>query len=523
MNGARDGDSAYVRPAIRSDPRSRGPRSITRRSLLIVSSGAAVGLACRRGATPAVQPPPVAPAPPARPAPAPPLRLETLARFIEPLPIPPVLKPMGTRPDPRDPHRQLPFHRVLMTEAAVTIHRDLPLTRVWTYGAAFPGPTIEARRGQPLQIEWINALPAHRFLQPDAAAEVRAVVHVHGALVPPQSEGVPDHALAPGQSSTVVYPNQQDAATLWYHDGALGAAALNQDAGLTGLFLVRDPAEASLGLPDGPREIPLVLADCALGQDGQLREQAADGRAHLVNGKLFPFLAVEARRYRLRIVNASTRQEHRLSFAPPVAAHQIGGDQGLLAAPVPVTAVRLVPGERADLVVDFGRAAGMRLALTSGLVELLQFRVSPGAAAREAPWPRRLRDIPPAPPPAATRTVTLAEAGPGWSDPITERPRLGTTEAWNLVNATARPLPFHLHGFRFRVVGRAPSLTADTTSPPEPGEGGWKDTVRVDPGTVTRISISFAGFAGRSLWDCQVPDPGGHALVRPFEVVRTPT
>src|SRR5258708_4022425 len=110
-----------------------------------------------------------------------------------------------------------------MREALIKVHRYLPPTRLWTYGENFPGPTIEARSGHPFFMEWENELPDRHFL-PIAPSlhgaeadkpQVRNVVHVHGAKVPPESDGYPDAWYTPGHSATSFYPNQQDAAMLF--------------------------------------------------------------------------------------------------------------------------------------------------------------------------------------------------------------------------------------------------------------------------------------------------------------------
>ena len=134
-----------------------------------------------------------------------PLHPDALARFVDPLPIPATIKPDGERPDPDAGARggqavqDLPYYRVAMREGTVAVHRDLPPTRVWGYGGTFPGPTFETRSGKGLLVEWANELPERHFLPIDhglcgAGAdqpEVRTVVHVHGARVPPESDGLP--------------------------------------------------------------------------------------------------------------------------------------------------------------------------------------------------------------------------------------------------------------------------------------------------------------------------------------------
>ena len=125
----------------------------------------------------------------------------------------------------------------------------------------------------------MNQLPARHFLPIDHTLcgagkdrpDVRAVTHVHGAKAPPESDGYPEDWTTPGRSSLFHYPNQQEPATLWYHDHAMGIERLNQYAGLLGVYLIRDVAEDALDLPRAPHELPLVLCDRLFGQDGQLR------------------------------------------------------------------------------------------------------------------------------------------------------------------------------------------------------------------------------------------------------------
>ena len=127
-----------------------------------------------------------------QPGRAPMLHAESLARFVDPLPIPEIARNSGLRPDPEHLARQIPFHRIAMREAWTSVHRDLPPTRFWGYDGKMPGPTIEVRSGEPLLIEWANELPQQHLLPIDHTLhgagrdlpDVRTVVHVHGARVP---------------------------------------------------------------------------------------------------------------------------------------------------------------------------------------------------------------------------------------------------------------------------------------------------------------------------------------------------
>ena len=152
------------------------------------------------------------------------------------------------------------------------------------------------------------------------------MVHLHGAKVPPSSDGYPEDWYVPGRSKVYHYPNQQDATLLWYHDHAMGINRLNVCAGMLGLYIIRDSFEDGLNLPKGEFEVPLVLTDRMIRADGQLYypvSQLADapwlpeyfGDAVLINGKLLPYLEVQPRKYRFRLLNGSNGRFYFLTLA----------------------------------------------------------------------------------------------------------------------------------------------------------------------------------------------------------------
>ena len=502
-----------------------------------------------------------------RPVPLPrPLRVAELPKFVDPLPVPPVAHSAGTAPEPKRPGHSVPLYRVAMREVEVRVHRDVAPTRCWSYGAGLPGPTFDVRSGQPLAIEWRNELPARHFLPIDhtlcgAGAklpEVRTVVHVHGARVPPESDGDPERWFASGGSRIVHYPNRQDAATLWYHDHAMGIERLNQYAGLFGAYLVRDAVEDALGLPRGPHEIPLFVFDRILDADGQLHYPTSGvpespwvsemyGDAILVNGVLAPELEVERTAYRFRIYNASNARFLYLSLSSGAPLVQIGSDQGLLPRPARVAMLSLAPAERADVVVDFGALGGQSVVLMSQAFQLMRFRVAPGPVAGAWQVPAALRDVPRTPRAAAVRTRTLAldeyqDAtygmlmlldGKRWRDPVTEKPVQDTVEIWELVNYTGDTHPIHLHLVRFQILDRQKfdidafrfERKMQLVGPPilpEPAELGWKDTVQAHPESITRIIVRFESYAGRYVWHCHVLEHAANEMMRPFEIVKPP-
>jgi spore coat protein A len=119
-----------------------------------------------------------------------------------------------------------------------------------------------------------------------------------------------------------------NACTLWYHDHAIGITRLNIYAGLAGFYLVRSEKERCLNMPSGKYDIPLLLQDRTFNQDGSLYyPRQPDEHVHeletsivpeffgktiLVNGKVWPFVGVEPRKYRFRILNGSNSRFFRL-------------------------------------------------------------------------------------------------------------------------------------------------------------------------------------------------------------------
>jgi spore coat protein A len=488
----------------------------------------------------------------------------TLKPFVDALPIPRIAKPAGTRPDPERSGSTVPYYRIAMREVHQKVHRDLPPTRMWSFEEGFPGPTLEIQSGQGAIVEWANELPGRHFLPIDntlhgadkSLPEVRAVVHLHGGRTPADSDGYPESWVVPGKSQTCFYPSKQDAALLFYHDHTMGINRLNTYAGMQGLCIVRDPLEAGLNLPSGKYEIPMLLCDRLLRTDGQLEYPVSEhpgrpwvpevfGNAILVNGKLLPYLEVEPRSYRLRIMNGSNGRFYRLSLADKSTFHVIGDDQGLLSSPVAVKRIPLAPAERTDLIVDFAPMAGSNVKLVSDSFDILEFRVAAKATVEAVPLLAVLRPplrLDPAPA-VQTRRLTLDERmddvqrsmgmllnNTPWHMPITEKPTLGTTEIWELVNLTDDSHPIHLHLVRFQILDRRRFDSFEFMSkgtlrftgpaqPPEAHESGWKDTVRADPSMVTRIIVPFEGYAGRYVWHCHILEHEDNEMMRPYEVL----
>jgi spore coat protein A len=499
------------------------------------------------------------------------LDTNALARYVDPLPIPAIMQTSGLRPSPTHPASRIPYYQVHMREFRARVHRDMPATTLWGYEGACPGPTFEVRREQPILVEWVNGLPQQHLLTIDHTLhgaekdkpEVRTVVHLHGGRTPADSDGYPEDWFVPGKSATCYYPNRQEATALFYHDHAMGITRLNAVAGLTGMYLIRDELEDSLRLPAGPYEIPIVLFDRSFHKNGEVYYPVSGnpgapwvseyyGSAILANGTIFPYVEVQPRKYRLRLLNASNGSFYRIAFCPDesvacdsVEFVQIGSEQGFLEAPAVISSLVIGPGERADLVVDFSGRTARQLFMRTDAAVFMQFRISAQKSedSPELPATLRPRFRMSESSAAKTRELTIADYqnrlgrssimllnGAHWDMPVTEKPVLNSTEIWSFINLTDDSHPIHLHMVRFQLLDRQPFdlavyqltgkivFTGPSSSLPA-GELGWKDTVRVDPLTVTRIIVKFEGFIGRYVWHCHMLEHEDNEMMRPYVVM----
>jgi FtsP/CotA-like multicopper oxidase with cupredoxin domain len=437
--------------------------------------------------------------------------------FSVPLTIPPVMKPVRS-----DGERD--YYEVAMREARVQIVPG-KRTTIWGFDGRFPGPTFKVRRDREIVVRRINKLG------------VPTTTHLHGGKVPWRSDGHPSLAIRPGEAYDFVYPNAQDAATLWYHDHLCKQTSRNNYMGLSGLYIIEDPAEDELNLPRGKHDIPLVLQDRSFRKDGSLRFKdkvdRLQGSVYLVNGRPNPYLKVANRKYRFRIVNASHSRAYQLALDSGNPLTQIASDQGLLAVPSLATTIPLWPAERAEVVVDFSAyPVGTQVVLQdapdptdpSRTRPIMRFDVE-REEADDSSLPATLRSIDrllPTPDVIQRELVLnkdldanrwVINGKPFDAGRIDIEPRLGDTEVWTFVNESTKTHPMHIHLVRFQVLDRSDSQ-------PAPGELGWKDTVRVDPSARVRVIMRFEGFAGRYMFHChnlahEDHSMMGQMLVRP--------
>jgi len=191
--------------------------------------------------------------------------------------------------------------------------------------------------------------------------------------------------------------------------------------------------------------------------------------------------------------------------------------------------------------------------------QIMEFRVVPAVASDPTTPPQflQLPAIEPLPAETVTRPLVLIEevsaffadapaeallgtlagdpnVAPGvwtkrlWMDPVTENPGVGATEVWELYNATEDAHPMHIHEVVFEVVNRQEIFVNEETeevqvvpgsvpTPPEPWETGFKDTIIVYPGQVTRVRAQFS-TPGQFVWHCHIVEHEDNEMMRPYRI-----
>lgn len=472
--------------------------------------------------------------------------------FTRPFTVPPVIDPVSST-------AAEDVYEITQRVAQADI-LDGMRTEIWGYEGLLPGPTLKTKRGRKVSVLHRNALP------------VPAVVHLHGARSAPEHDGYPTDLILPlgvdehGQDGNQYggdadishgerlyeYENNERAGTYWYHDHRMDFTAPAVWKGLAGLHLISDDEEQALPLPDGDRDVPLMLMDRAFGADGSLAYPSVDetllgthgvehpyeagvlGDVILVNGIPWPFMEVTDVRYRFRFLNASNARRYRLRLDPPpegVTAPfvQIASDGGLLAAPLTHPYLDLASAERQEVIVDFsGYRSGQTVRLVNDFgrgstARVMEFRVV-HTARDESSVPDVLSTIEPLHPAEATveRDMVFGSQGidghHGWTingeaftvDHVHAAPMQGAVEIWNLYGDFHHPV--HLHLVHFQVLQRG-------TKGPGRFDHGWKDTLDLRPAEQARIIARFDGHKGKYVFHCHNLEHEDMMMMGNFEVI----
>ncbi|MBK8950303.1 MAG: multicopper oxidase domain-containing protein [Flavobacteriales bacterium] len=402
------------------------------------------------------------------------------------------------------------------------------VVNTYGYNGDLLGPTLILQQGMPVTLNVSNTLPD------------LTTTHWHGLHVSAENDGGPHSLIAPGTTWSPSFTVLDKASTFWYHPHGHGLTDFQVSMGLAGMIIVRDAEEAALQLPReyGVDDIPLVLQTKAI-VGGQIMLHTGLDSVVLANGVRDAYKELPAQVVRLRCLNGASERTFLLGFSNGMSFHVIGTDGGLLAAPVSLTRLRLMPGERVELLVDLVGMTGQAFQLMSygaelpdGIIgsaqvsmggatldgyednalnganfPLVSFTVGSATVDPVTILPSALATVVPYLEANATvtRTFTLAPEvmGPLGAiegpfeingnlfdmDMINETIQLGATEIWEFQNNTGVTHPIHIHDIQFNILER------DGVAP-DPWESGWKDVVMV-PGLQgsVRVITRFDDFA----------------------------
>lgn len=394
-------------------------------------------------------------------------------------------------------------------------------TNTLGYNGAVLGPALRLRTGQQTTIRVQNNIGES------------TTAHWHGLVVPTEADGGPHQAIAPGATWQASFTVANPASTCWYHPHPHGATGRQVVSGLAGLLIVDDPAVPAAALPGtwGVDDLALVLQDKRFTASGQIdytlraEEQLTGymGDRLLVNGAFGPVWQAPRQWVRLRLLNGCNARTLTLRLGNAAPMLQVANEGGLLAAPVTRASLVLAPGERAEVLVDFGAlASGEEIRLyaatvAGGMGFGMGMGTGAGSVASEitalkirASLPRQPNAMasPPGSLPAAPSVAPGAGAiirsfnldGGMMGSPFTINAKgfdinridfavpANTVEVWRFFNMTGMAHPMHVHGVRM-------SLLSRDAAAPAVYERGLRDTFIVDSMQTVAVAVQTPAAA----------------------------
>lgn len=483
-------------------------------------------------------------------------------RFIQNLPIPPVKQPVSTGTPPWEVgdcfHGVAPeyFDRTLAEDPTMEFPQQFPeqyyelsiretfgeiipgvRTPLLGYDGLVPGPTFKVRSCQPIVVRQFNDL-----------RDTELSTHLHGGHNPAHSDGYPNFYILPGKARDYFYTNtvpvhggkpdfSECPSTCWYHDHAMDITAETVLHGLSGFFLHYDDLELDLirrnVLPADSFDIPVCIQDRSFNSDGTIFFDPLDhdgylGDIYVLNGKAFPKMHVQRRKYRFRFLNGCNARHIELRMSDKSPFLGLGTDSWLYPEAIIRRTMLMSPAKRADVVIDFtnspnevflenileqndGRGPNGKLDDRDVRIpgtRLMKFIVEgprqPNSATVTEGTPLRPH-VPIRPEEIVqTRTFEFHRSKGAWQ--INQKffdefradacPRVGSAERWILRNGSGgwwHPVHMHLESHQIQKIdGRIPPLS----------ERFKVDTTMLGPNTEAEIFMKFRTFRGPFVFHC---------------------
>jgi bilirubin oxidase len=397
----------------------------------------------------------------------------------------------------------------------------LPGTITNTYGyngANFWGPTLIMNKGDQVQINVKNNLSE------------TTTSHWHGFHIPAEMDGGPHQTVAAGATWSPTFKVMNNASTYWYHPHLHELTAKQISYGAGGFIIIKDPEEAALKLPRtyGIDDIPLMLTSRRFTTGNVIEYSGAYGDYQLTNGIMNSQVTLPKQVVRFRILNAEIERGYNLGFSDNRTFYIIANDGGLLDTPVPVTRVKLVVGERIEILVDLSKDAqgasidfkaynanqgfgfgGSEPAqqgqfgslLNNKDFNLLHINVGAATSTPITALPTTLVKNTYWTAADATNSRTISVTGGQPNGPafsfdnksydhlvFNQTIKLNAIEKWTIVNNNVFGHSFHIHDIQFKILSRSSGAVGVH-------ESGWKDTVYLPVGESVTVIAKYDDFA----------------------------
>ena len=358
-------------------------------------------------------------------------------------------------------------------------------------------PTIRLKNGENVIFNYTNQLNEN------------TTIHGHGMHVPANMDGSPHQTIEPGQTWTSQYTVNQSACTNWYHPHAMNKTAEQVYKGMAGLIIIDDSDSESMDLPKtyGVDDIPLIIQDKDFTYTGNIDYNPSMsqimrgymGGDFMVNGVITPFVSVEAKQIRFRLLNASNARVYNFAIENK-DFKQIAGDESFLEQAIVITSLRLSPGERAEIIVDFSTNQDDSFILydTDSGKPIMNITVTNPRSITDTNCPTSLTTLDSISLTGneVVHNISLTSGMGGGMGGGMLKIKVDDNEAkamdinmvdlviprdevqiWEITNDMPMTHNFHLHGTHFRIIER---ISGGIVQPIEDGERGYKDVVRID-------------------------------------------
>ncbi len=460
------------------------------------------------------------------------------APFTTPFALPPLAVPT-------DYDDTTDYYQMTMREVGAEIVPGL-ITPTWAYDGVSPGPTVVNRFGRKTVIRHTNHLPS---VHPQLGYQPWTSVHLHGSESLPQYDGYASDISLPGQFKHYRYPNSQESRTIWYHDHGVMHTGPNVYMGLAGQYWIQDELEMSLPIPKGRYDIPLVVQDLMLAADGTRLWNDNDssgvfGDIIVVNGRPWPVMKVERRKYRFRILNASVSRSYRWQLDSGKPLVVVRTDSGFCASPQRVKSFRHGVAERYEVIIDFAKyPIGQRVVLQNlSNKNVIDYPTTKNVMAFDvaSESTSKVNNAIPAALDPYNQTMALTESmatrtrqfkffrdhgrwtinGQTWDDVVESgftktlaNPEPGTVELWEIQNPSGGwHHPVHIHLIDFQILSR-------NGKPPLAHERGPKDVVYLGENETVRLLMKFKPYhRGKYMMHCHNLVHEDHDMMGQFEV-----